>query len=225
MAAVTVASLITDAQTLSDIGLSSFISSAEWLTLINDAYRALWSAVIDANPDFRITNQAFSIADVTSPQVALPSDYMDTRAVIKDLGMQSEEILDRTQYRTGRRKMQRSYRVDGTNLVIEPYQLSVGNYTHRYNPDAPTLAPHDSTDVELGRFSEFLKLHVAVKARIKDESPSDSLMDALWGQPGRKRGAVDAVREWAAGKRSADPDVPEDIRPRRRRGWPSRWPA
>lgn len=225
MAAVTVASLISDAQTLSDIGLSSFISPAEWLTLVNDAYRALWATVLAANPDFRITNQPFSVTSTASPLVALPADYMDTRAVVKDLGSQSEEILDRTQYRTGRRQMKRSYRVDGTNLVIEPFTLSIGNYTHRYNPDAPVLQSGDSTDVELGRFSEFLKLHMAVKARGKDESPTDTFMDLLWGVPGRRRGAIDDVREWAAGKRSADPDVPEDVRPRRQRGWPSRWPA
>ncbi len=41
MAAVTVASIISDAQTISDIGLSSFLSPAEWLGLANDAYRAL----------------------------------------------------------------------------------------------------------------------------------------------------------------------------------------
>jgi hypothetical protein len=225
MAAVTVASLITDAQTISDIGLSSFISSAEWLGLVNDAYRALWNAVVAANPDFRVTNQSFSITDTTVPFVALPADYMDTRAVIRDYGLQSEEILTKETFRASRRQNRRSYRVDGVNLVIEPYQMSAGNYTHRYNPDAPVLAAPDSTDAELGRFSEFLKLHMAVKARIKDESPSDSLVDALWGSPGRKRGAIDDVREWAAQKRSADPDKPEDVRPRRKRGWPSRWPA
>lgn len=224
MAAVTVASLIADAQTISDIGLSSFISSAEWLTFVNDAYRALWATVLAANPDFRVSNQTVTITNTATPQAALPSDFLDTRAVIRDFGLQSEEILDREQFRTARRGNRRCYRVDGTNLVIEPYQLSVGSYTHRYNPDAPTLISSDSTDAELGRFSEFLKLHVAVKARIKDESPSDSLMDALWGQPGRKRGAVDDVREWAAGKRAADPDKPEDVRPRRVRGWPMRWP-
>jgi len=225
MAAVTVASLIADAQTLSDIGLSSFISPAEWLTLVNDAYRALWSTVIGANPDFRVSNQTVTITNTATPQAALPADYMDTRAVIRDYGSQSEEILEREQFRDARQTNKRSYRLDGVNLVIEPYQMSIGVYTHRYNPDAPVLAAPDSTDVELGRFSEFLKLHIAIKARIKDESPSESLMDLLWGQPGRKRGAVDDVREWAAGKRSADPDKPEDVRPRRNRGWPSRWPA
>jgi hypothetical protein len=225
MAAVTVASIISDAQTISDIGLSSFLSPAEWLGLANDAYRALWNAVIAANPDFRVSNQSFTITNTASPVAALPADYFDTRAVIRDYGLQSEEILLKETFRASRRENKRSYRIDGTNVVIEPYQMSAGNYTHRYNPDAPVLDALASTDAELGRFAEFLKLHIAVKARIKDESPSDSLMDTLWGVPGRRRGAIDDVREWAAGKRSADPDKPEDVRPRRRRGWPSRWPA
>lgn len=224
MAAVTVASVIAGAQTRSDIGLSTFLSPAEWLGFVNSAYKALWSAVIGANPDFRVSNQTVNITSTAAPQAALPADFMDTRAVIRDFGLQSEEILEREQFRNARRELKRSYRIDGVNLVIEPYQQSIGTYTHRYNPDAPVLAGGDSTDAELGRFSEFLELHVAISARIKDESPSDSLMDQLWGQPGRKRGAIDDVREWAAGKRSADPDKPEDVRTRRRRGWPTRWP-
>lgn len=225
MAAIAASALIANAQTKSDIRQSGFLSTAEWLVLVNDGYRKLWALVMAANPDFRITNQAFTITNIATPSAALPADYMATREVIKDLGLQSEEILSSAPYRVSRRQNKRSYRVDGVNLIIEPYQLSAGNYTHRYNPDVVQFVlTTDLMDVELSRFSEFVELHAALTARIIDESPSDSLSDSLWGTP-RNKGVADQVKDWAASKRTADPLQVEDVRPRRRRGWPSRWPA
>lgn len=220
MASVTAASLIANTQLKSDIRTGSFINSAEWLTLVNDGYKALWHAVMGANPDFRITDQAVSITNTATPTQALPSDYLATRVVIRDYGLQSEEILDSMPLRVSRRGLKRSYRIDGTNLVIEPYQLSAGTYTHRYNPECPVMASNGSTDAELGRFSNFIELHAAIAARIIDEDASDSLTLELWGNPGRQqRGVIDDVRDWAKSKRTADPVLVEDVRPRGRRSW------
>lgn len=225
MAAIAASALIANAQTKSDIRQSSFLSTAEWLALANDAYRKLWAVVMAANPDFRINTQAFSITNTATPNAALPADYFATREVIKDFGLQSEEILSSAPFRVSRRQNKRSYRIDGQNVIVEPYQLSAGNYTHRYNPDVVQFVlTTDLMDVELSRFSEFIELHVAEKARIIDESPSDSLTLALWGN-GKVAGVADQVMDWAVSRRTSDPLMVEDVRPRRRRGWPSRWPA
>jgi hypothetical protein len=222
--AVTLAQLTANAQVKSDLRGSLFLTAAptanaEWTVLINDAIKRLWREVIGINPDFRVKNTPVIITSTSSPSATLPTDFFDARAVVKDMGLASEEVLGTKPYRTARRTIERSYRIDDVNIVIEPYTLSVGNYTLRYNPDPTALAAvGDLMDAELARFSEYVEWLAARAARVIDESPTDSIDEAI------KVGYAE-VKSWAAGKRQADPPTVEDVRPRRNRGWPYRWPT
>ena len=115
--AITRDQLVTRAQVLADMKSSDFLESSEWYDLVNDAVRDLYATVIAVNRDFRVTPDNFSLT--TSNTHALPSDFRDVRAVIYSPDQECELYLRRFSPQTARARMERSYRLQGSNLVID----------------------------------------------------------------------------------------------------------
>ena len=202
--AATLAQLRARAQVIYDVSGSLVLSSSEWNDLVNDAYRALWADVVSVNNDFRNNVLPFTI---TSGQTqALPADFQDVRYVRRDPGLDTQMYLPKYPPKTGAGAFNRSYRLSGSNLLIEPIQRAAGSYDLTYVPQPPVLtADGDTLDLELDQFRDYLVYHAAIAAFAREESDISQLAQLLGAVQGR-------VRRWAAGQRSADPDMVEDVR-------------
>lgn len=208
--AITLAQLRTRAKVPANLQNSAFLTDAEWNEYINDAIRALYADVIAVNNDFRVTSTNFTISNIATPSTSLPADFMSVRGVIRDFNTTNEEWLDRFPPRVGRGTYIRSYRLQGSLLVIEPRERSLGTYTLLYNPTYPALtADGNNLDVELEQWQEYVVLHTAIKALATEESDYSQ-----WVPPLAQ--VQSQVKAWAASQRSSDPDTVEDVRMRRR---------
>lgn len=204
--ATTLLQLRERAQVLSDLKGTDFLSTAEWLPLINDGIRAVYSEVVALCVGFRVTTAAFSITNIATPTYALPTDFRSVFAVVLDPGLTTERRLNRYAPRSAMGRAERSYRIDGRNVVIEPRARALGNYRLDYTPAAVELvADIDAMDVELEMFEDAVALSAAVSALASDQRDF-SQQAAMLGA------AMDRVRAWASDQRSADPDEVEDVR-------------
>jgi hypothetical protein len=125
-------------QVLYDVAGSLVLAASEWASIINDSYRKLWRTVVRINKSFRVTTDPFTLAAGDQLE-ALPSDYRETLMVRLDPGTESQVILQRLTPRVAANQQARSYRLQGTNLVIEPLSQCAGSYDHVYIPNAPLL--------------------------------------------------------------------------------------
>jgi hypothetical protein len=192
------------------------LDEADWDCLCDDAVAALWQAIVMKNADFRVKTLTpdFTIVDTSQNFVDLSSlapDFMALRTLCRNAGLPSEEYLTKVGPRTGSLDCYRGYRLEGSKLVIEPYERSAGTYRLKYTPQPPLLTD-DSTalDYELAQFSEFLVAHMAAAAMAAEESDNKAQLAKL-------SAAMANVVNWASNQRSADPDQVEDVR-RVRRG-------
>lgn len=210
--AITLAQLRARVQTLYDVEGSTVLTDPQWNTLVNDGIRALWADVTAINKDFRVTAGApFTIASgQTNP---LPADFREVRGVAINYGTSSVQWLTRSGLRSGAYGGERTYRVQGANLVIEPFARAPGTYTLLYVPAAPVLVNDgDVFDAELEQFQDYPVLHAVVEALGREESDITQFAAML--------GAVKSrVTRWAADARSADPGEVEDVRGRTWFGW------
>lgn len=204
--ATTLAILEQRLQTLYDVSGSTVLSQAEQDQFLNDAYRVLWAMVVAINKDFRVKSLPFTLTSGGTPYVAFPADFMEVRFVRLNPGGDNEVYLTKFGAKSGSQKYDRSYRPDGSNLYIDPFQRAPGSYSLDYIPQPPVLvAPSDTLDVELDQFSDFLPYHAATIAIAREEGDAGQLQDLL--------GAIaQRVTRWASDQRSADPDVVEDVR-------------
>ena len=202
--AATLAQLRARAQVLYDVSGSTVLATAEWNDLVNDAYRALWADVVSVNNDFRNTVLPFTLT--SSNTQALPDDFQDVRSVRLNPGLDTQMYLPKYPPKSGSEMFERSYRLSGSNLIIEPRQRAAGSYDLTYVPQPPVLvADGDTLDVELDQFRDFIVYHAAIAAAAREESAIEQWSALLATIAAR-------VRRWAAGQRSADPDRIEDVR-------------
>ncbi len=201
--AITLAQLRARAQVISDCYR---FTSAEWNELVNDGIRALYADVVAANPDFRVSGTNFSITTTATPSASLPADFRSERAVVRDFGLQTKVYLPRFTMRDGQVAYERSYRLEGTTLVIEPPDRSVGNYRLLYIPTAPVLASDGAfLDTELEQFQDVVILHASMLAMTSEETDISQVAVQL----GK---AMERVRPWASSLRSTDRATIEDKR-------------
>lgn len=224
--AATLAQVVDEVQTLFDVSGSTAFQPSEWNRMVNDGYRALWADVVTANPTFRTGVDPFVIA--TGQTRALPADYSETIWVRRDPGTELQVYLDKFGARDGSRMWSRTYRNQGTNLVIEPLQNAPGNYDHVYVVQPPVLAgaapgPQVDIDPELDQFRLYPVYYAVLQAIGHDNTDGNAFFRLLYGTPdGKEPGLRGQVMRWAAGKRSKDPDRIEDVRGRSRGIWAPR---
>lgn len=190
-------------QVLYDVAGSQVLEDSDWNTLIQASYRKLWRTVVRINKSFRINVDPFVLT--TSQTRVLPADYRETLAVRVNPGTDQQDILERLTIRRAQGNWDRAYRLQGTNLYIEPLQRCAGTYDHLYIPTCPVLANDASTlDAELDQFREFIEYDSANVALSREETERLYEIDF-------QRAEKDVI-SWASSQRSADPDVVEDVR-------------
>lgn len=129
-------------QTVFDISGSTVLTATELDQFIGDGYRALWNEVLSVNRDFRVNTLKFTLTGgVNSRSVSLPPDFMQERSVRLDPDSDTQRYLVRFGPRSGSQMFDRSYRMNGQVLAIEPLQRAAGNYALDYNPQPPFWAP------------------------------------------------------------------------------------
>jgi hypothetical protein len=205
--AITLAQLRARSQVISDCYR---FTDAEWNEMVNDGIRALYADVIAVNPDFRVSTADFSITSTATPQVALSTatsnSFRAERAVQRDPGLSTMTYLPRFSMRDGQVEFERSYRLQGDLLIIEPRERSIGSYRLFYNPAPPVLASDGATlDAELEQFQDCVIQHAAMLAMISEETDIAQIAVALGTARAR-------VKPWAAGQRSSNPTTIEDRR-------------
>jgi hypothetical protein len=204
--AITLAQLRARSQVISDCYR---FTNAEWNELVNDGICALYADVIAVNPDFRVSTTNFSITSTATPQTSLASltgGFRGERAVQRDPGLTTMEYLPRFSMRDGQVEFSRSYRLQGSLLIIEPPERSLGNYRLLYNPAPPTLTNDgDAFDAELEQFQDCVVLQAAMEAMISEETDISQVAVALGTARAR-------VKPWAASQRSSNSTTIEDKR-------------
>ncbi len=188
MPAATAAQLITSAQVAANAQVGGAWSNAEWTLAIERAYEALWFDICGINSAFRLTTFAFTLSGGSqTPNTA-------NRVTIE---RSSDERID---------SIQRTYRLEGNSLIIDPLELAGGTYQLRYCPTVTPMAG-GSMDLELGQFREYVELMAAIAYLDAEESDSKIQQARL--------GIVSArVATWAARSRSSGQAVPRDVRSR-----------
>ncbi len=223
MPPITITALRQRFQTLYDVEGSTVLTAVdggEVDQLINDGYRALWAEVIAVNKDFRVTPSTFTLAPGTYAQ-PLPSDFLEVRFVRRDPGTAQQVFLNRFDAKTAGAMNERSYRLQGTNLVIEPIMNAAGFYSLDYVPQCPLLAnASPNVDAELNQFQDFIVYHAVIAALGREESDPSTFVLLFDGNPATQDpGARGRVRRWASDQRSADPDTVVDVRGRSAWAW------
>lgn len=213
--ALTLAQLRQRVQTLYDVqggGVLTSTDGGELDQIINDGYRALWAEVTAVNKDFRVNVSSFTIA--TGQTQALPADFREVRSVRRDPGTAQQTFLTRYGPRSAAQIYDRTYRLSGSNLYIEPLTRAPGPYALDYVPICPVLSTGASTvDVELEQHQDFIVFYAVIEALGREESDVSAFLVMLNGTPdGSDPGARGRVKRWASDQRSADPDMVEDVR-------------
>jgi hypothetical protein len=204
MPATTQAALVVAAKTAANAQVGGAWSSTEWNDATERAYEALWFDICGINSAFRLTTTTFTLSGGSQTQ-ALPADFMEAYKVVKDPNTSNRITIERLpdEKIDG---LQRTYRLEGNNLIIDPLELAGGNYQLRYCPTVTAMAG-GSMDLELGQFREYVELASAIAYLDAEEADSSVLV--------KRFGIVSArVATWAARSRSAGQATPRDVRAR-----------
>lgn len=204
MPATTQAALIVAAKTAANAQVGGAWSAQEWTDATERAYEALWFDVCGINSAFRLTTFAFTLTNGSQTQ-ALPADFMEAYKVVKDPNTSNRVTIER--YSDEKvDSIQRTYRLEGNSLIIDPLELAGGIYQLRYCPTVTPMAG-GSMDLELGQFREYVELATAIPYLDAEEADSSMLVERFAVQAAR-------VATWAARSRSAGQPTPRDVRSR-----------
>lgn len=202
--ATALSTLRTRGQVLYDVAGTLVLTPDEWTFLINDSYRKLWRTVVRINKFFRVNiDGPFTLT--TTQTRALPADYRETVMVRENPGTDKQNILQRTTPRIASQSWEKSFRLQGTNIYIEPLQRCAGTYDHLYIPQLTELVDEtDTLDPELDQFSAFITYDAANIALAREESQQVYTDEFIKEEQ--------AVISWASSQRSSEPDLVEDVR-------------
>lgn len=204
MAATTLAQIVTAAKTAANAQVGGAWSTTEWNDAVNRAYEGLWVDILGVNSAFRVTTTTFTLTTVQSS--ALPADFMAVYKIVKDAGTANRVTIERApdERLDG---VQRTYRLEGNSVFIDPLELCAGTYQLRYNPTLTLMTAGVDMDTELGQFREYVELAAAIAYLDAEEAPSQV-------QAARFKVVAARVAQWAEGSRSSGPSVPRDVRSR-----------
>jgi hypothetical protein len=205
---------------------SQFISDSELLDYINASYAELYDLLIQTYEDYYITGPTqFTLTSGDEGVYALPSDFYKLRGLDYQYGGDWVELYpydwnrrnawNRTLNRVYTGETERSYRMVGTNLRIEPDDDADGTYRIWYAPAYTALSSDtDNIDSMISRnnWEEYLIIDAAIKMLAKEESDTRALE--------RQKADIKRRIESAAGDRDMDqPERISDIRDIRGEDW------
>jgi hypothetical protein len=186
----TLAEMRDGAKELADLTDTDFVTDARWNVWVNQGVKRLFGLVATAfaehffeEHDFTLTSTEdgarFDLGDLDSP-------FMFARGVDKDPGTAnacpvrrfnfSERNSSTSKTRLLRWVPDRTYRVMGSVLMVQPWQQAAGNYRLYYVGRPALLVDDDDTipDV-LELWSEFVEIFAALKALGKEETDTGDL--------------------------------------------------
>lgn len=211
---VTLAQLVLGAQRNANAQVGGIWSPTEWDRGVNDQYEGVWLDVIGLQPTFRVTVATLTIAAAATPSQALPAGFSSMLEVWKDASMPSRQRIYRYGDKQASGFLDRTFRIEGQRLYIDPAEQSVGSYEIRYNPLVTPLSAIVDMDVELAQHREYIEILTAIAYLNAEESP-------IAEQMARLKAPRDRFIAWASRQRSAEPNQVRDVR--RRRGLRPRW--
>ncbi|HET7036586.1 MAG TPA: hypothetical protein VFI42_12960 [Thermomicrobiaceae bacterium] len=213
--ATTLAALVVGGRTAANAQVDGAWSQTEWESAINRALEAFWVDCLAINQTLRVSSTTLTITSTGTPYASLPADFMSALRLFVYAGTSQQREV----FRSGAEDAdaERTFRIEGSNLYIDPFERSVGSYLLRYNPLPTALssaAPPDQVDLdaELSQHREYFELHAAI-AYLSSEQ--ESISDLA------PRFAICQQRalDWAARQRSSQPSKIRDVRPRRFIRW------
>ncbi len=183
---VTLATLRTRAQRRADRENSSFVATAEWTDLINEAGAELHDLVVLSFEDYLLTTESISIVAGTQ-SYALPSAFYKERGVDYTSGGSTYTVrpflFRERNYYGGLGGLVTDdianlrYQILGSNIRFVPSPSSSGTVTLWYIPQYTLLSADADTlsTAYANGWEAFIVLGAAIKALKKEEADTSSL--------------------------------------------------
>ena len=203
---VPLAQLVIGARTAASMQTGGPWEPSEWDAAVNNALRAFYVDAAAVNQRWKVTRTTLAITSTLTPYVALPTDFMNAVEVFEYPGTASRRRL-RGSSDESAHHWERTFRIEGTNLWIDPLEQSVGSYELGYNPLPVLLTSAQDLDGELVQHREYFELHAAIAALTSEQSPTTDIAPRFQVCDLR-------AKEWAARLRTSEPTRPRDVRPR-----------
>lgn len=173
----TLANLRQRAQQRADQENSTLCSTAEWNQWINDGWRELYEALIGWGQEYYLSSAPY-MTTVGVDTYALPADFWRARGVDalvggETLSLRSFMFEERNRYKlsgTWRRGEAIYYRLRGSNIAFIPAPTVATTITLWYYPTPVTLVNDADTIDGVVGWDDFVVLHAARKAAVKEES-------------------------------------------------------
>ncbi len=208
---VPLAQLVIGARTAASMQQGGPWESSEWDAAVNNAVRAFYVDCTAVNQRWKVTRTTLTITSTTTPYAPLPADFMNVVEVFESPGTQSRRRL-RASSDESAFHWERTFRVEGSNLWIDPLEQAVASYELAYNPLPVLLTSTQDLDGELVQHREYFELHAAIAALTSEQSSTSDIAPRFQACDLR-------AKEWAARLRSSEPTRPRDVRPRGRLPW------
>ena len=182
---VTLSSLQEQSRQRADLEDSNFISDSELTGYINSSYAELYDVLVTAFVDYYLSSSELSITSGNS--IPLPSDFYKLRGVDYKLSttdwvnlykynFERRNSKNRDTIRTFKGEPTRQYRLQGSNLVIEPEDQAIGDYRLWYVPVYTKLVATTDTLDGVNGYEEYIVIDAAIKMGIKEETDVQGLM-------------------------------------------------
>lgn len=202
---------------------STWLADAELTSYINASYAELYDLLVTTYEDYFITGPtSFTLSTSDAGVYSLPSDFYKLKGVDFQTGGDWITVYphtwdDRNNSRISRRytsagDTERSYRMIGSNLRIEPSDAATGTYRLWYVPAYTALSSDtDEIDSIISRnnWEEYIVVDAAAKVLQKEESDASGVLFAK-----------DQLRKRIEGSATdRDIDQPESVSDVRDRYW------
>lgn len=179
----TLAGLRELAKQRADMENSSFISDAEWTTMINGSYGELYDLITAQFEDYYLADPVLFTLTSLNTQT-LPADFYKLRGLDYMDGSRWANVREfnfgeRNRFsgiESGYFGRKKSYRVMGQKIYLLPENDPGGQYRLWYIPRFKPLALETDVMGDVLDFEEYVVIDAAIKALIKEESDPSALM-------------------------------------------------
>jgi hypothetical protein len=172
--AVTLQNLIDGASDLSDYVNNPAVSTATWTRWANRGIEKAYRLLFGVYPGHFQTGVSTTtiVGGAGGNTIARPATMRQLAHVAKDATSPSLRRAIR-RYNEGEKEAQGdlAWRIEGANVVIEPFQYAAGTYT-LYYVVGPTVLVNvgDALDADLAFAADYVETYMAIKALDKEES-------------------------------------------------------
>ena len=209
MALFTLAQLKLRARERGDMVNSRFISETELNSYINASVSELYDLLIATRGEnYYINNSLISTVSGTA-SYNLPSDFLKLMGV--DCIIANNQSVDMKEFNWKERNLYSDpsfinsrYQLRGGSITLMPVPTSVQSIKVWYIPKPTTLAVDADSFEGINGWEEYIIIDVAIKMRVKEESPVQELMIA-------KQDMKSRIQQASAGRDSINPPRVQDV--------------